>query len=610
MLKTATIFKDFKIAANADNTAVTFEQNGGKSIKVKNDNFSEQVQILDNDGLTDLFDYKYITFDDSAVFEIKDCIKNGNYTTLFIQYLSNISFDTPDNNFRVDGVSVNTLQRLGLDLNEFLKILGNGATIGRKDFLIFENSVPVVYAVKMRVSELPQNIRYAPSGNGNNVELAAVETLNFNIYSHSPTTAQPLYEPTSSGDFLASENAISLFLIIPPTQGYARLNFGNGQPNYTFSLDSFFNALNTLITDLVLSIEITLLSESSLLYTADNDVFKMDFDISAAGIEIKIPNVVIDEDLALWSFRVIDSSVLPSGSSHISSGFPIIATIAHAFGGYRESYNFIKIDTINQLPYVSFLNFEFLGSLIDCAQLRNDYIYIKRQSQSMRAYIDIERNIYTEIPTTIEYAKSAYSNYEAYQKANIDLLNGQEKAALAQTHEQQRNIKNIEHLQSGVNAATSALWSFGFGNIAGGIGSLVGGATNMAFDEKKFNMKQQNDTANLRLQSTQAHERAAAAVVPSSDIKGSINLTTSIKTVRDNTQASLSLITTNYITANDIQMSQLEKYIFDNSITEKVTNISQITKPTWQTLNKFYQVKICNRSALNTRKDLIIFVED
>ena len=70
------------------------------------------MQILDNADTTDLFDYKYITFDDSAVFEIKDCIKNLKYTTLFIQYLSNITFDTADSNFMIDGISVSTLQKI------------------------------------------------------------------------------------------------------------------------------------------------------------------------------------------------------------------------------------------------------------------------------------------------------------------------------------------------------------------------------------------------------------------------------------------------------------------------------------------------------------------
>ena len=82
------------------------------------------MQILDNADTTDLFDYKYITFDDSAVFEITSCIKNGKYTTLFIQYLSNITFDVADSNFRVDGVSVDKLQRLGFDINQFAEILG------------------------------------------------------------------------------------------------------------------------------------------------------------------------------------------------------------------------------------------------------------------------------------------------------------------------------------------------------------------------------------------------------------------------------------------------------------------------------------------------------
>ena len=68
MLKSATLFKDFKITANETNTAVTFVKKGTLSVSVKNDNFSEQVQIYDSADTTDFFIYKYITFDNSAVF--------------------------------------------------------------------------------------------------------------------------------------------------------------------------------------------------------------------------------------------------------------------------------------------------------------------------------------------------------------------------------------------------------------------------------------------------------------------------------------------------------------------------------------------------------------
>ena len=95
-----------------------------------------------------MFDYKYITFDDSAVFEITDAIKNGNYTTIFVQYLSNISFDTADSNFRVDAVSARRLQDLGLDLNKFVEILGNKTTVERTDLIAENNSEPFLYAIK------------------------------------------------------------------------------------------------------------------------------------------------------------------------------------------------------------------------------------------------------------------------------------------------------------------------------------------------------------------------------------------------------------------------------------------------------------------------------
>ena len=162
MLKQATLFKDFKITTNADNTAVKFIKNGGLTVSVKNDNFAEQVQIQDTNGAHDFFDYKYITFDNEAVFEITDCMKNGNYSTLFIQYISNIKFDEMDTNFRVSALSVKRLQNLGLDINELYKILGNQFQPSREYFGHEYNAEnPISYAIRLRFSELPQNLQYS-----------------------------------------------------------------------------------------------------------------------------------------------------------------------------------------------------------------------------------------------------------------------------------------------------------------------------------------------------------------------------------------------------------------------------------------------------------------
>ena len=129
---------------------------------VSADNFAEQVQILDNADTTDLFDYKYITFDDSAVFEIKDCIKNLKYTTLFIQYLSNITFDTADSNFMIDGISVSTLQKLGFDVNKFAEILNSSLKISNLDYNTadFASQEDFLYAIKLRFSQYPENLNH------------------------------------------------------------------------------------------------------------------------------------------------------------------------------------------------------------------------------------------------------------------------------------------------------------------------------------------------------------------------------------------------------------------------------------------------------------------
>ena len=81
-LKQATIFKDFN-KHNGENESYIFQKVEPITISVKNDNFATQVEIYDESEETDFFAYKYITFDDSAIFEITDCMKNEKYTTLF-----------------------------------------------------------------------------------------------------------------------------------------------------------------------------------------------------------------------------------------------------------------------------------------------------------------------------------------------------------------------------------------------------------------------------------------------------------------------------------------------------------------------------------------------
>jgi len=739
MLKTASIFKDFRISVNADNTAVTFYKVAEITASVKNDNFATQVQILDNDDTTDLFDYKYITFDDSAVFEIKDCIKNEKYTTLFIQYLSNITFDTADNNFRVDGVSVATLQRLGFDINQFAEILGNSLKIDYVNYKVEDIAEQeyFIFGIKLRFSELPADLNYRFTGVKNEVT-SVTEELNVGNSIFNQSIANIEIAPDDLLYQTTIDNAKTV--IIPmPLDAITLLRFGAAN-TYGFQFKDVINTLSKLITDLTLTVEIIPITSNTLVFMHNFEPKNIIIEQGILGTEIVIPDVAPDIAKFTNMLRVpsglVSDGVTKAAPCFVMDGMVTGTGMSTRKWNICEVLDFIKINLPEAAANESYINAIILNNFIDISKIKENYFYIKRENGYIRIYIDIEKNIYTDIVNTLEFAKNAYSNFEAYQKSNIELVNSQNLAALQQQQQQKRNLQTVSSVTSGVNTAIGAISQFASGNIAGGITGLLSGGVNIASEEIKFNLQQQNEIANNKLAAAQALERARSIITPSSDLKGSVSLITALKGAYNADTNYITSVILSKITLTDMQMYSVQKYIFDNAITEKVNdqknlldintftnkynvnttitnnditvtatsigtfrrvtsqpvllkagtyylnmqreiisgtdvltdftsiaiynslddsfisngagvktftedtsiyivlylsrntaltdlvsirfynlsikylNHPQITKPEWQTLFNYYQVKITNRSAINTRKDLIIFAED
>lgn len=609
MLKTASIFKDFRISVNADNTAVTFYKVAEITASVKNDNFATQVQILDNADTTDLFDYKYITFDDSAVFEIKDCIKNEKYTTLFIQYLSNITFGTENNNFRVDGVSVSKLQYLGLNVNQLFEILGNNINFDIVNYQNTPSTIPnnFIFAIKLRFSEMPQNLNKRFLDTGFVTDATNNFTYGNNIFN--PPQSHPDTKPAQFNQTTSTDNAVTVIIPMPIlSNSTTELYFVNGDITkyYRYDLQSFINTLSVLITNITLSAEVVLFSKYTLAFVTGiiDDVKYIDME----NVYFTLP--IFENDTQKNAF--LNLIRVPSNlvTSNQTTAAPCFLINGSANAAIVENLEYFKVILPTREANEIFVSMRFLGNDIDISNLKNDYIYIKRYIGKMRVYVDIEKNIYTDIITTLEFAKNAYSNYEAYQKANIELVNNQNNAALQQQQQQKRDLQTVSSVTSGVNTAIGAVSQFASGNIAGGITGLLSGGINIASEQIKFNMQQQNERANNKLAAAQALERARGTITPSSDLNGSINLATAIYSELQGATSTARYLHILKITLTDMQLYSVQKYIFDNLITEKITDITQITKPEWQTLFNYYQIKITNRSAINTRKDLIIFAED
>ena len=609
MLKTATIFKDFKISINATNTAVTFAKVGAVSVSVKNDNFATQVQILDSYNNVDLFDYKYITFDNFAVFEIKDCIKNLKFTTLFIQYLSNITFDAADTNFRVDAVSANSLQRLGLDINQFAEILGSSLNISYVNYIAADIAAqePFMFGIKLRFSQYPADLSYRFTANENEVVPAGDNAfLNQSSRVFNPSVANISLEPSIFHFNSIKENAKTVIVPIP-NSGLADLRFGNGS-EYTFNAAAAIRTLSALITDLTLSAEIIYISSNTLMANHNNTIKK--FTVGASYIQLPTP---FDADFPTFLNLVrVPSSLLGLGQSTAVDAAPcfLIDGISAALY-FCEALDFFKV----QLPPIAenecYTNVNFLSNVIDLSKMRNNYFYLKRESGFIRVFIDIEKNIYTDIVTTLEFAKDAYSNFDAYKKSNIELVNAQNNATLKQMQAQKRETQNLNHIISGANTIKGAAFSMGMGSQLGAAGALVSGAIGIAAEEAKFNMQQQNDRANLKLSSAHALELAQKTIVPSEELRGSVALITALKDIYNVNAAKIcTAFVLSKIVVPAWEKYMLVRYVFENYIMDKINAVAQITKPQWQTVNNCYQIKICNRNPLNTRKDLIIFAED
>lgn len=608
-LKTASIFKDFIISVNAENTAVTFYKVSPLSVSVKNDNFATQVQILDNADTTDLFNYKYITFDDSATFEITDCIKNEKYTTLFIQYLSNITFDTANSNFRVDGVSVSKLQYLGLNVNQLFEILGNNIDFDIVNYQNTPSTIPnnFIFAIKLRFSEMPQNLNKRFLDTGFVTDATNNLTYGNNIFN--PPQSHPDTKPSKFNQTTSTDNAVTVIIPMPIlSYSITELYFINGDitKSYKYSLQSFINTLSVLITNITLSAEVVLFSKYTLAFVTGRTEDVKYIDMENVNFTLPIFENETQKNAFLNLIRVPSDLV----TSNETTAAPCFLIQGSTNAEIVENLEYFKIILPPREANEIFVSMRFLGNDIDISSLKNDYIYIKRYIGKMRVYVDIEKNIYTDIVTTLEFAKNAYSNFEAYQKANIELVNSQNTAALQQQQQQKRGLQTISSVTSGVNTAIGAVSQFASGNIAGGITGLLSGGVNIASEEIKFNMQQQNERANNKLAAAQALERARGTITPSSDLNGSINLATAIYSELQGATSTARYLHILKITLTDMQLAAIEKYIFENFAMDKITDITQITKPEWQTLNNFYQIKIANRSAINTRKDLIIFAED
>lgn len=606
-LKTATIFKDFTITANGTNTAVKFVKNEPKTISVKNDNFAQQVQIYDSADTTDFFSYKYITFDNSAVFEITDCIKNEKFTTLFIQYLSNISFNSNDSNFKVSGVTASTLQKLGLDLNDFLQILGNDITTSFVNHNNFNDDAtaqePFMFALRLKFSQLPDNLTKRYTGSSNSVtDGGGIGSHNrsrvYNVNKADMTNEPSFVKPT-----IFNDNKYIILMPIPQPNRILYIKWGDNHNDYTYSLYNFFITLNNLISDLLESITLTILNNKSIFASFSsatphlhNITFTHKYKDNKNYSAIIIPKGPSENSLTAILELIRCTS--ESGSRGVCF---VIASYTTAGPNFEtciltDVLNFVKLSLPTRATNEKFLTLECFGNIIDLKNLKNDYIYIKRDDDFLRFYIDIYKNLFTDIQTSIEIEKNEFSNYLAYKRANIELVNKQAFDAFKLQQKAKDDQQRIEFISSTITATKNFISSAGL--------SLVNDVIKISTQEQKYNAQQQIEYANFKLLADQEHEKARAIITPTEILSGDLRIENIFKSAEAAYYGSTAFIFQKISLSNE-QKETLRQYLFDNAITSKVSAAADIITPNYLP-DTLMQFKIANRDPRNTRKGLIV----
>lgn len=660
MLKKAKIFKDFIISTDENNIGVVFRMRGVLEVSVKNDNFATDVLIKTEN--VDFFAYRYITFDGEAVFEITDVVKNGKYYSLSVRYISNIIFsddngaDVPDPDYYIDGVSASTLQRFGVDLATFLAVLGKNVKREIIDVreINDERQKPFLYAVKVRLSECPQNLSdvFDVTLGGNVRRIVGAGTTGKDLadknFAYISTKKVSNSNAISGYAFQQFDSAFSCLLIIPPyptTYVGAKNLTDNTISEYhtnNITIGDFLARLNLLITDLTISAELCIVPLDHIVTFTGIDAYSEPLEIVDAD---DVP------DYAARPARVLlvpyhEQDAHPSNTHtpwadawrDFTSGvdttkkYPLFCIQLYTLPDTMAPDRYYGISEIlapfdiyiNDLadPSTVVTSVRILGNEISLKDCRNDYITIWRRAQKMRIFTDFDRGVYTDIETTFEFTRDAYSNYEAYKKANIDLIQRQQSASLELQQEQQRKQFIVNQVFATYEGVRSTITDTGAELLNGDWGAAAKaaarGVENILLSGAKAGISQkmarQNAQANLRLAQEQAHEQARETIVNAGDLGGSLQYTEAFVSdtydaMRPQDVYPYSLFTLSRLVASDIDMRRLERYAFDMDVIDKVRDAADVVRPAWQYMHSFFQMRIKNKNPLNNKKDMIIFAD-
>lgn len=596
--KKATLFYDFIITPYEKNNAVTCVMSKPLEITAKVDNLATSMTLQDNLALDDYYGYKYVTFDGKNVHEITNVVRNGNIWNFSMQYVSEFSLGSEykDLSRYVSGVSVKKLQYLGLNISDFFGIVGNQLHVKQTDISgsFFDTPRPFMFAVKIKYSELPQNLSKHASIDGVGDSAVVGEIL-------SPTVSQKITRnaavdsPSNAPNpqkFMQFDESINVILPIPITlDGNDMTCFFDSvqgvQSIIDFNMATFIEALDALISDLTLSVELTIIGQKSLITAHAMQAMQVPQTnyITFTHNRITIKNNGNSGEMV----RVFRGNTSATAGKYQPCF--VMKKAYWSWAGLYEIYDYIKVPLPVCEVNEARTNLVFLGNDIDISSIRNDYIFIQRLESGLRIHIDLLRNDYVDIITSVEFDKNAYSNYIAYKQANLQLSQAQEQKQLRLQRGQQLFQFQTDSAFAELSAAGDAIGKVVEGDYDGAISgaikyrvssmqNAINLANRQAFAEQTLQLRQSNQrTANLR------------TIVPSSQLNGTQTLISAFSTLQGSSVGT-TLYSVKSVVLSDTQMRVLEKYILDNNIMDGVQNVADIAFPEWQTLRMTGGMKI------------------
>lgn len=527
-LKTATLYKSLIVRAQSvietgiNGRVPAFYANDNQSItiNVKCDNFARQIDIKTNQNL---FDYKYITFDKHALFEIVNIVKNEDVYTLFVEYLTNIDLTgAQDKKFYLSDVTANNLRGSGITLDVIKNMIKRAEDFTTTDYIPNASTLQFGWALKFTMSEIPQNLKTGISASSFNLTTSEqVGKFEFNnrISGQYPVNTDVFKIPTFG--------TVSLIVPIPmrglDTQNVFTMRNGYTSNTYTLNLTyaNFEKAIESLISDLTLKVELIPFVTGTV-----NNIYRMSptaaqklqrFNVSmVSGVYTIQPN-----GLTLQS--PMGSSACGGALRLLNNYIVFVTTVdednsqGKANCGIWEARPEITL-TLTDNPAKLSYKLKFCGQYLDILDTDQN-IRIQAVDGNIRVYKKKETMNYIDIPNTINYAKSAYSNFSAYELSNIT-RRFQNEADLQKLQQQQ----NREKLRFDTTfSVAGAIGAAATGNPLG-----IAAGVNMGLNAVKqtlyTDVSEQNANANLKLRQNQAINDATKMIVPGTLLTGALDL--------------------------------------------------------------------------------------